>query len=63
MIVLLADGGASQEFLASHVDFFKDLQPLAGKATAYVCQNFACHLPTSDLAAMQKLLAAAPTAK
>ena len=62
-IVLLADGGASQEFLASHVDFFKDLQPLAGKATAYVCENFTCHLPTSDLAAMQKLLAAAPAAK
>ena len=62
-IVLLADGGSSQEFLASHGDFFKDLQPLAGKATAYVCENFTSHLPTSDLAAMQKFLAAAPTAK
>ena len=28
-IVLLTDGGASQAFLASHVDFFKDLKPLA----------------------------------
>ena len=62
-VVLLADNGASQEFLASHVDFFKDLQPLAGKATAYVCQNFACQLPTNDLTAMQKLLVAAPAAK
>ncbi len=62
-IVLLADGGASQEFLASHVDFFKDLKPLDGKATAYVCENFTCHLPTSDLAAMQKLLTATRTAK
>ena len=44
--------------------FFKDLHPLADKkATAYVCENFTCHLPTSDLAAMQKLLAATPTAK
>ncbi len=62
-IILLADNGASQEFLASHVDLFKDLKPLDGKATAYVCENFTCHLPTSDLAAMQKLLAATPTAK
>ena len=62
-IVLLAEGGADQEFLASHVDFFKDLRPLAGKATAYVCQNFACQLPTNDLAAVQKLLVNAPTSK
>ena len=62
-IVLLADGGVSQAFLASHVDLFKDLKPLDGKATAYVCENFTCHLPTSDPAAMQKLLAATPTAK
>ena len=62
-IVLLADTGASQEFLASHGGFCKDRQPLAGKATAYVCQNFACHLPTSDLATMQNLLATTPTSK
>ena len=62
-IVLLADGGASQAFLASHMDFFKDLKPLAGKATAYVCQNFVCQLPTSDLAATQKLLATTPAAR
>jgi uncharacterized protein YyaL (SSP411 family) len=55
-IVLLAEGGASQAFLASRVDFFKNLRRLTGKATAYVCQNFACQVPTSDLAAMQKLL-------
>ena len=34
-----------------------------GKATAYVCENFTYHLPTSDLAAMQKLLATTPTVK
>ena len=62
-IVLLADGRANQDFLASHVNFFKDLQPLAGRATAYVCQNFACQLPTSDLAAMRKLLATMPAVK
>ena len=62
-IVLLADSGASQKFLAAHVDLVKDFQPLAGKATAYICQNFACQLPTNDLAAMQKLLATTPAAR
>ena len=62
-IVLLADGGVSQEFLSSHVDFFKDLKPLGGKATVYVCENFTCHLPTSDLSEMRKLLATSPVVK
>ena len=62
-IVLLADGGVSQEFLSSHVDFFKDLKPLSGKATVYVCENFTCHLPTSDLSEMRKLLATSPVVK
>ena len=48
-VVLLADGGAGQEFLAAHVELFKDMKRLDGKATAYVCENFACHLPTTDL--------------
>ncbi|MCB1237016.1 MAG: thioredoxin domain-containing protein, partial [Verrucomicrobiae bacterium] len=27
-----------------------------GKATAYVCENFACNLPTSDLGKLRELL-------
>jgi uncharacterized protein YyaL (SSP411 family) len=55
-VILLADGGVGQEFLATHVGLFKDLKPLAGQATAYVCQNFTCHLPTSDVAVLATLL-------
>jgi uncharacterized protein YyaL (SSP411 family) len=55
-VILLADGGAGQEFLSAHVNFFKDLKPLAGQATAYVCQDFTCHLPTSDVAVLATLL-------
>ncbi|MEI7948549.1 MAG: thioredoxin domain-containing protein, partial [bacterium] len=51
-IVLLADGGAGQVFLASHVEFMKDLVPVDGKATAYMCEDFVCRLPTHDIAAL-----------
>jgi uncharacterized protein YyaL (SSP411 family) len=48
-IVLLADGGAGQAFLGSHNEFFKTLVPINGKATAYICENFVCQLPTNDI--------------
>jgi len=34
----------------------KDHRALGGQATAYVCENFACRLPTTDLAQMRKHL-------
>ena len=57
-IVLLADGGAGQRFFADHVDFMKDVVPLKGRATAYVCENFVCQLPTSDVTTIARLLKA-----
>jgi uncharacterized protein YyaL (SSP411 family) len=29
---------------------------LDGKATAYICENYACKLPTTDVAVMVELL-------
>ena len=61
-ILLLADGGAGQAQLAQWLPFVKDIVPVAGKATAYVCKNYACKLPVNDTAALADLLAApAPT--
>lgn len=34
----------------------KEMKPIAGKATAYVCVNHACQLPTTDPAQLEKLL-------
>jgi uncharacterized protein len=56
-ILLLADGASGQEFLSSRVEFLKSVKPLAGKATAYVCENYVCQLPTDDPATLEKLLA------
>jgi uncharacterized protein YyaL (SSP411 family) len=55
-ILILADGGAGQAFFTQKIQFFKDVHPLAGKATAYICQNFVCQLPTNDSALISRLL-------
>ena len=47
-IVLLADGGEGQQVLGSYLEFLKDMKPIAGKATAFVCENYTCQLPTAD---------------
>ena len=54
--VILADGGAGQEFFAGQVEFMKSIGPTDGKATVYVCENFACHLPTTDAKTLAGLL-------
>ncbi|MDA1044589.1 MAG: thioredoxin domain-containing protein, partial [Verrucomicrobia bacterium] len=55
-IILLADGGAGQAFLAQKQEFMKDVKPLDGKATAHVCENYVCQLPTTDLKVMMQQL-------
>jgi hypothetical protein len=56
-IVLCADGGEGQAFLATRLEVLKEIKPLAGRATAYVCENFACQQPTTDPAVLRRQLA------
>lgn len=55
-IILLADHEAGQEFLSQHLSFIESVKMLNEKATAYICENYACKLPTSDIGVMAKLL-------
>jgi uncharacterized protein YyaL (SSP411 family) len=55
-IVLLADGGPDQEAIAKWLPFVGSMQRLNGRATIYVCQNYACRLPTSDVRTAAALL-------
>ena len=55
-ILILADGGSGQAFFTQKIELFKGVRPIDNKATAYVCQNFVCQLPTNDLAALSRLL-------
>ncbi|MEW6209843.1 MAG: thioredoxin domain-containing protein, partial [Acidobacteriota bacterium] len=55
-IILLSDGGDGQQFLSRHIPFIESMGMLDGKATAYICENYACKLPTSDHVVMARLL-------
>ena len=47
-VILHADGGEGQAWLAQKMKAVKTISPINGKAAGYVCENFACKLPTSD---------------
>jgi hypothetical protein len=55
-ILFLADGGPGQQWLAERQEFLKTVGPLDGKPAAYVCQDFVCQLPTSDVGKLHELL-------
>jgi uncharacterized protein YyaL (SSP411 family) len=48
-LLMVVDGGAGQKRLARLAPFVAPLVAQDGKATAYVCENYACRLPTTDL--------------
>ena len=47
-VLLFADGGEGQRELARRLPSLEGIVPLNGKATAYLCENGACQLPTND---------------
>jgi hypothetical protein len=55
LIVIAA--GADQQHLAGLVPLVADKLPRAGRATAYVCENRVCALPTSDPVVLARQLA------
>ena len=55
-LLILADGNAGQQFFAKRVEFMKSVTETDGKPTAYVCENFVCQLPTTDLKTLANLL-------
>jgi uncharacterized protein YyaL (SSP411 family) len=55
-ILLLADGGIGQEELARWLPFLARAPRIQGHATAYVCENYVCKLPTSNPEVFARLL-------
>jgi hypothetical protein len=62
-IVLLADGGEGQDYLGNSLPFVKSMTMMNGKATAYICEDYTCQLPVTDLQAMLQLLEEKPEAR
>ncbi len=56
-IVLLADMEGGGAFLAESLEGVQEMNPLAGKAAAYVCENFTCKAPVTDPNALAQMLA------
>ncbi|HSH40295.1 MAG TPA: hypothetical protein VK993_16095, partial [Chthoniobacterales bacterium] len=56
-IIILADGGEGQQFLETALPEIAGMGQVDGKATAYVCENFACQAPVNEPAALGGLLA------
>jgi uncharacterized protein YyaL (SSP411 family) len=66
-VVLLRPEGTSPEGgedAITHIaEFTRSLKSIDGRATAYVCRNFSCELPTNDVEMMLELLGAGPGGK
>ncbi len=54
--VVLHRTAENAELLSGLAPFTEFQVPLDGKATAYVCQEFTCQLPTSEISVMKKSL-------
>jgi hypothetical protein len=55
-IILHADGGEGQAWLAKHNEALAEMKPVSGQPAAYVCQNYTCQAPVTEAAALEKLL-------
>jgi uncharacterized protein YyaL (SSP411 family) len=55
-ILLLADGGTGQQQLARWLPFVAGAHRMKDRATAYVCENYICKLPTTEPDVVARLL-------
>ena len=55
-VLLCADGGAGQQWLATHNEALGGMKPVNGQPAAYVCQNFTCQAPVTTVEDLEKVL-------
>jgi uncharacterized protein YyaL (SSP411 family) len=55
-VILVRSSVEDADEIASLAKFTKDLKAKEGRATAFVCRNHVCKLPTTDPNAMLELL-------
>ncbi|XOK64127.1 thioredoxin domain-containing protein [Paenibacillus elgii] len=56
LTILYPASGAGAEEVVRLIPLVQDKRPLGGRATAYVCENYACQSPVSDLEELRELL-------
>jgi hypothetical protein len=55
-VVLLNPDGRASPTIAKFAEFIRNQPSIDGRATAYVCTNYNCQLPTTDINKMLELL-------
>ena len=55
-VLLLADGAEGQKQLAHWLPLLANVTRKQGRATAYICENYVCNLPTADPQVVARLL-------
>ena len=55
-ILLVIDPRGTDLGSGKVADFYRSLETLDGRATAFICENYACRLPTNDLTQLEKFL-------
>ena len=55
-VVIHADSENESNYVTKNLDIVKYMTMIKGKATVYVCENYACRLPTNDLDVFISLL-------
>jgi len=55
-ILLLADGAEGQKYLGEKNEAIRAMPMIDGKPAAYVCENFICKAPVTDVKALRELL-------
>jgi len=55
-VLLLADGAEGQKQLARWLPLLANVTRKQGRATAYICENYVCNLPSADPQVVARLL-------
>jgi len=55
-VLILADGGDGQKFLSEQNEAIGGMSPVDEKSAAYVCENFTCKAPVTEISALNALL-------
>jgi uncharacterized protein YyaL (SSP411 family) len=55
-LIVAADGGAGQAWLAARAPWMAEMKPIGGRATAFVCEEFSCQAPVNTVEALRGLV-------